>query len=571
MVGQIRLNLEVQARGIQADIDQMLFERFENAAVWSRSELMQDLRLADVDKRVTNYLVDLQAGYPGVYDYLDSRSGDGRIIASSLPSRIGLTAPSSDTEAVSIQRRLGNVVVTLALPSSPTLDDTLPFVIETAIESPYVSHSTFNARLDTAFDARQLSRLLDAAAIGRRVIVVVDDQGRWVAGSRQLRGRTLPDAAGRLAGLALAAGPLDGETRGAPWLSDAALSGKSRSTATSAFAGSGWTTLVYEPVDDALAPVAEMATIFGGLLVAVFLATMLAMAWIVPAISRPIVSLTARTRGYQQGLLGADEPPLRSRITEIDVLARAYHDMVRAVEKSREELVRTSKMAMLGELAAVLAHEVRTPLGILRSSAQILRRDSGLSPEGMELMAFIESETERLNGLVSTMLETARPRLPALAPCNIHDLLRRCAQMHDLRRGAPGVSHPTLLRLEAARHVGLADAELLMQLVFNLLNNASQAAGPEGVVELSTFDDPAGLCVACCDDGAGVAPEIAERLFDPFVSGRPGGIGLGLAVVRQVVAAHRGIIEVGRSQWGGARFLVRLPVAFLVPLPQEAS
>ncbi len=571
MVGQIRLNLEVQARSIQSDIDQMLFERFENAAVWSRSELMQDLRLADVDKRVTNYLVDLQAGYPGVYDYLDCRSDDGRIIASSAPSRIGRVVPANDTASASIQRRLGNVAVTLSLPSSRTLDDASPFVIETAIDSPYASVSSFTARLDTAFDARQLSRLLDAAAIGRRVIVVVDDQGRWVAGSRNLRGRALPDAGGRLAGLALAAAPSDGVTRGAPWLSDAALSGKSRSIATPAFAGSGWTTLVYEPVDEALAPVAQMATIFAGLLIAVFLATLLATAWIVPAISRPIVSLTARTRRYQQGLLRSEDAPLRSRIAEIDMLARAYDDMVRAVERSREELVRTSKMAMLGELAAVLAHEVRTPLGILRSSAQILRRDAGLSPEGMELMAFIESETERLNGLVSTMLDTARPRPPALGTCDIHDLLRRCAQMHDLRRGASGISHPTLLQLDATRHMVLVDAEQLMQLVFNLLNNASQAAGPEGRVELSTFDDPGGLCIACSDDGPGITPEFAERMFDPFVSGREGGVGLGLAVVRQVVAAHRGEIQVGRSRWGGARFLVRLPASSLALIVEEAS
>jgi len=110
-----------------------------------------------------------------------------------------------------------------------------------------------------------------------------------------------------------------------------------------------------------------------------------------------------------------------------------------------------------------------------------------------------------------------------------------------------------------------------MQLVFNLLNNASQAAGPEGRVELSTFDDPDGLCIACSDDGPGVTPEFAERMFDPFVSGREGGIGLGLAVVRQVVAAHRGEVRVGRSPWGGARFLVRLPASSLAPLLGESS
>ena len=570
MVGQIQLNLEVQARSIQADIDQMLFERFENAAVWSRSELMQDLRLGDVDKRVTNYLVDLQAGYPGVYDYLDCRSDDGRIIASSVPSRIGRIVPASDPASMSIQRRLGNAGVMLSLPPSSTLDDTAPLLIETAIDSPYTSASSFPVSLHTAFDARQLSRLLDAAAIGHRVIVIVDDQGRWVAGSRSLRGRALPDAAGRLNGLTLTTAPADGATRDAPWLAAAALSGKSRSISTSAFAGSGWTTLVYEPVDEALAPVHQMAAIFTGLLVAVFIATLLATAWIVPAISRPIVSLTTRTRHYQQGLIGSQDAPLRSRITEIDTLARAYDDMMRAVERSREELVRTSKMAMLGELAAVLAHEVRTPLGILRSSAQILRRDSGLSPEGMELMAFIESETERLNRLVSTMLDTARPRPPALATCDIHELLRRCAQMHDLRRGADGGSHPTLLDLAAKRFTALVDPEQLMQLVFNLLNNASQAAGAEGRVELSTFDDPLGLGIACSDDGPGIPLDFAERMFDPFVSGREGGIGLGLAVVRQVVIAHRGEIQVGRSKWRGARFLVRLPSSSLTSVLEES-
>ena len=566
MVGQIRLNLEVQARSVQTDIDQMLFERFENAAVWSRSELMQDLRLGDVDKRVTNYLVDLQAGYPGVYDYLDCRSDDGRIIASSVPSRIGRAAPAGDVSAISIRRRLGNSEVALWLPSSSTLDDALPLLIETAIDSPYARASAFTARLDTAFDARQLSRLLDVAAVGHRVIIILDDQGHWVAGSRNLRGHPLPDAAGRQAGLAVAAAPAAGVIQGAPWLAAPALVGKSRSIATSTFAGSGWITLVYEPIDEALAPVAQMATIFGSLLIAVFLATLLATAWIVPAISRPIVALTRRTRRYQQGLLGAEDAPLRSRIAEIDLLARAYDDMVRTLERSREELVRTAKMAMLGELAAVLAHEVRTPLGILRSSAQIIRRDPGLSPEGMELMAFIESETERLNRLVSTMLETARPRPPALASSDIHDLLRRCAQMHDLRRGACGATHPTLLALTAARHIALVDAEQLMQLVFNLLNNAFQAAGPDGRVELSTFDEPGSLCIACSDDGPGISPELAERMFDPFVSGREGGIGLGLAVVRQVVVAHRGEIQVGLSPWGGARIVVRLPAASLAPL-----
>jgi signal transduction histidine kinase len=157
------------------------------------------------------------------------------------------------------------------------------------------------------------------------------------------------------------------------------------------------------------------------------------------------------------------------------------------------------------------------------------------------------------------MLDTARPRPPELAPCDLHALLRRCAQMHDLRRGEDGAASPVLLDLAATRHVALVDAEQLMQVFFNLLGNASQAAGAAGRVELSTADEAQGLRIACSDDGQGIAPEFAERMFDPFVTGRDGGIGLGLAVVRQVVVAHHGQVEVGRSRWGGAEFIIRLP------------
>ena len=569
MTEQIRVNLAVQARAIQSDIDQMLFERFENAIVWSRSELLQDLRLGDVDKRVTNYLVDLHAGYRGVYDYLDCQTAGGHIIASSLATRIGLWAPSLDPSSTSVHMRLDNADVSLSLPRASILDDTEPLTIETTIDSPYANLVSFDARLRTAFNARQISRLLDAAAVGRRVIVVIDEQGRWIAGSRSLRGHALPDAAGRLSGIGLTTEQSRGVTLNAPWLAAAALSGSSRSRPTSTFAGSGWTTLVFEPIDEALAPVSEMATIFTGLLVAVLIATLLAAAWIAPAISRPIIALTNRTRRHQRGLDSTDDVPLRSRIVELDMLATAYDDMVRAVDRSRRELVRTSKLAMLGELAAVLAHEVRTPLGILRSSAQILRRDPGLTPEGLELMAFIESETERLNRLVSTMLDTARPRPPDLVPCDIHGLLRRCAQMHDLRRGQDGVAHPVLLDLAATQYVASIDAEQLMQVIFNLLSNATQAAGATGQVELSTTDDPKGLCIACSDSGSGIATEFAERMFDPFVTGRDGGIGLGLAVVRQVVVAHQGEVAVGRSRWGGAKFTIMLPRLALAQAMEE--
>ena len=269
--------------------------------------------------------------------------------------------------------------------------------------------------------------------------------------------------------------------------------------------------------------------------------TLLATAWIVPAISRLV-----RRAEHAHAPLPAK--PTRDggsagafAITEIDMLAHAYDGMVQALERLRQDLVRTSKMAMPGELAAVL------------------------SPGGAELMAFIDSETERLSRLVSTMLENARPGPPASAASDIHDLLRRYAQTHDLRRGASSLSHPTRLNLVAARHAALVDTEQLMQLVFNMLNNAAVAIARPGSVELSKFDAPGRPCIACSDDGPGITPELAERMFDPFVSGRDRGITLGLAVDRQGVMAHRGEIRAGRSQWGGAAIVVRLSTSSLAP------
>ncbi len=583
MSAQIAQSLAVQAQSLQSDIDSMLFERFENALVWGRSELMQDLRLGDVDKRVSNYLVGLAAGYGGVYQGMDCRRDDGLVLASTRPADIGRHTPDGPADgasrAVSFEARLSGGQVRLLLPVAPSLDDRLPIAIETDIASAYPLDRKI-ARLHLDLDAGQLSRLLDRAAVGRRVIVVLDAQGHWVAASQSLRGRALPDLAQRQAGLLLAgsAGPTAHRTT--PWLNEPVILGLGRSRAGPVFGGSGWTTVVLQPVDEALAPVRDMAGIFGGLLLLVLLITLLAATLIAAAIARPILALTAVTRGYQRdGVLPASSTGLGSRISELKLLGQAYLDMMRTVDSSRQQLVRSAKLAMLGELAAVLAHEVRTPLGILRSSAQVLLRDRRLSEDSRELMGFIESETERLNRLVSTLLDTARPRLPSFAPVDMHALLRRCVQMQELQQAlatpsstststsiaadavAPAAPATPQLGVEllATDAMVEADAEQLMQAVFNLLNNAVQAVGAGGLVLISTADAGEQLRIDCADNGPGIPPAIAERIFDPFVTGRDGGIGLGLAVVQQVIAAHGGQISVGRSAAGGTLFSLFLP------------
>ena len=450
MTREIQQNLVIQARAIQSDIDQMLFERFENAAVWRRSELMEDLRLGDVDKRVTNYLVGLQEGYGDVYSELDCIDAEHRILASSQSSQIGAMAPFEAKERLSVSSRLSGDVAQLWLADSKTLDERGPLVISAAIPSAYPASGSTGARLRMSLNVAPLNRLLDVAAQDKRVIVVVDSQGRWVVGSNQLRGRPLPDWHGQQTTRAIAEGRAADMLAYSPWLAEPALTGRAASLPIHGFGGSGWTTLIFEPIDEALAPVSRMAVAFASLFAIVLVGTVIAASWIASAMSRPIVKLTERTRRYQQGQAAAFESMPESVITEVEVLARTYDEMIRSLEQSRQELVRASKMAMLGELGAVLAHEVRTPLGILRSSAQILMRNPGLGPDGIELMHFIESETERLDRLVSTLLDTARP--PRLQPmsCDLHELLARCVQMHEVKRGGqPSLTSPIHLELNA--------------------------------------------------------------------------------------------------------------------------
>ena len=560
MTQQIQQSLTVQARSIQSDIDQMLFERFQNAMVWRRSELMDDLRFGDVDKRVTNYLVGLKQGYGDVYLELDCLGPQGQILASSSPGRIGGTASSIAKDSVSVDAHLPDGHAILALPPAHTLGEALPLAVSVPIPSAFPPATTSPHELRLLVNLVAIERLLDLAAQDRRVIVVVDEQGRWIAGSKRLSGMPLPSPAERSRTLSAAATTPIQTVEHSPWLDVPALVGHARSSGVPGFAGSGWATLVFEPLDEALAPVSQVAVAFASLFAVVLVMTLGAAAWIASSISRPIVDLTQRTRAYREGEVLPSGPATRSTIAELHTLANAYDALMLSLDRSRRDLVRTSKMALLGELGAVLAHEVRTPLGILRSSAQVLKRDPALGAQGRELMGFIESETERLNRLVSTLLDTSRSPRPILQACDLHVLLRQCVQMHELRRDESSGGSPSVeLDLVAADPTVQADAEQLKQVFFNLLGNAAEAAGPTGRVTVSTRDASTEVCVHCEDSGPGVPPELESRIFEPFITRRAGGFGIGLAVVRQIIAAHHGAIHVGRSRWSGAMFTVHLP------------
>jgi len=220
-------------------------------------------------------------------------------------------------------------------------------------------------------------------------------------------------------------------------------------------------------------------------------------------------------------------------------------------------------------MAEMLAHEIKNPLAGIAGAAQLL--SMSLGPEDRELTDLIVEETRRVVKLLEQVEQFGNIRPPELRAVNIHDVLDRA------RRSAlvGFAGHMRILEdYDPSLPPALADGDQLLQVVLNLLKNAAQAAGPVGgTIRLHTFYDlslrlrrteggglPLPLQIEIIDDGPGLPPEIAAEVFEPFVSGRENGTGLGLALVSRIMADHGGWVTV-ESVPGRTVFRLSLPVA----------
>ncbi len=201
---------------------------------------------------------------------------------------------------------------------------------------------------------------------------------------------------------------------------------------------------------------------------------------------------------------------------------------------------------------------MRTPLGILRSSADVLKREKTLSDEGREVLTFIGAETERLNKLVSTLIDAARPRLPIFSQLNLTELIANTVAM--LRNQAQAKQIHLIFDRQTPTVTAAVDADQMTQVMMNLIMNAIQVL-PEGghiMIVLEHIGHQAVIRVE--DDGEGISEEHQAQIFEPFFTKRAGGVGLGLAVVRQIVLAHGGEIHYQTSQMHGAQFTILIPI-----------
>jgi two-component system sensor histidine kinase HydH len=231
-----------------------------------------------------------------------------------------------------------------------------------------------------------------------------------------------------------------------------------------------------------------------------------------------------------------------------------------ATNAARARLVQSEKLAALGQLAATIAHEVRNPLGVIRSAAQgVAEGLSDADEEGKRACSFIQHEIDRLNNVISALLAFARPQRLAPRSVTVGELFDAALLLagDDLRNKQLRVR-----RDEAPGLPGVeADPDLMSQVLLGLLANAAQVSAAGSELTLEAAPARSGVEIAVADRGPGVPAEIRGRIFEPFFTTRTRGTGLGLAIARQIVEAHGGTIEVGDRAGGGARFAVRLPAA----------
>lgn len=290
-----------------------------------------------------------------------------------------------------------------------------------------------------------------------------------------------------------------------------------------------------------------------GLLLAAILARLVAQ-WISLPVRRLAATVDRLTTGGLQEPLDAD---LEASRDEIGRLASAFRQMVESLRRSQEDLVKNERLAATGKLAATVAHEIRNPLTSLRMTLQMLAQKPA-DETSREAYAMLLVEIDRLALTVEELLTFARPRPPQREPtslnCSVQDTVAFLARQFEHAR----------VEVVLACDTRLPDLPLdpnkVRQLLYNLLLNALQAIVRNGKITVRTSWDAAANAVLLevVDTGPGIPFEIRERIFDPFVSTKTGGGGLGLAIARQIVAEHGGQITFETSE-DGTIFRVRLP------------
>lgn len=245
---------------------------------------------------------------------------------------------------------------------------------------------------------------------------------------------------------------------------------------------------------------------------------------------------------------------------ELGDLAKAFNAMAQRLREARDNERREfqrNKLTAMGELSASLAHEIRNPIGVIKTSSALLAKRELSADQRENLIRMIEQESERINNLVEDFLKFSRPRMPSFETMDPTAPLEQALAV--VMAGHMGIHVVRRYGHEAARV--RADRELLRQIWLNLLTNAMEAMGPNsGHIVLESEHRDGHVRLSIEDSGGGIAPDVLPRVFEPFFTTKPEGTGLGLYIAHALAEANGGTLEARSGQGSGAVFVLSFPV-----------
>ncbi len=234
---------------------------------------------------------------------------------------------------------------------------------------------------------------------------------------------------------------------------------------------------------------------------------------------------------------------------------RCQRERVEAeLARVKDQLVRQTRLATIGQIVAGIAHDLRNPLAVIRNAAWCLRRQVKEDPKPAHYLEIIETELETTNRIINNLMEAVRAKEPAREPTDfgqaVTEVFARVENRGEIRCHIDCRPDPFIVN---------ADPVQLHQVLGNLLNNAADAMRGEGEIHVQAREIDDNQLILIRDNGPGIPAEIRDTLFEPLVTTRHKGTGLGLAICRQIIERHGGVIQLVDYGAGGAAFEILLP------------
>jgi two-component system, NtrC family, sensor histidine kinase HydH len=230
----------------------------------------------------------------------------------------------------------------------------------------------------------------------------------------------------------------------------------------------------------------------------------------------------------------------------------------RNLQEAEAAVRRSDRLAALGQLSAGLAHELRNPLGTIKTSAEMLLKNVPAdNAVAREMAGFISSEVDRTNSLVTRFLDFARPLAVRLEKTDLTQVIDQA--ISDVEKHQPPFEVTIYKNYSPEIPPFFLDGELMERVIYNLLLNAAQASPPNASITVKTRENNGTVEITVIDRGSGIPPKLIENIFNPFYTTKSSGVGLGLAIVSKIVDEHGGSISVESEPGEGSVFRVYLP------------